>query len=159
MQDSGVDSDGEDGGDVDVTEEDRINDAMLSVEAGGDALEEVDSDGDSGSDGVVDMEDLGTAMAKARAATAVDAAPSDPRLNTREMVTPSQRKALTKEGYKIIGTHSAVKLCRWTKHQLRGRGVRSLLLVSRVFPPWVVLRTVDVCPRSCPRLSIHQCGS
>ena len=29
---------------------------------------------------------------------------------------------MTKEGYKIIGTHSAVKLCRWTKNQLRGRG-------------------------------------
>eukprot|EP01040_Poterioochromonas_malhamensis_P000586 gene586-626_t len=40
----------------------------------------------------------------------------------REMVTQLQRKALTKEGYKIIGTHSAVKLCRWTKNQLRGRG-------------------------------------
>lgn len=38
------------------------------------------------------------------------------------MVTARQRQALTKEGYKIIGTHSAVKLCRWTKHQLRGRG-------------------------------------
>ena len=23
-------------------------------------------------------------------------------------------------GYKIVGSHSAVKLCRWTKHQLRG---------------------------------------
>ena len=31
-------------------------------------------------------------------------------------------QALKKEGYKLIGTHSAVKLCRWTKHQLRGRG-------------------------------------
>lgn len=41
---------------------------------------------------------------------------------TREMVTPAQRRALTKEGYKIIGSHSAVKLCRWTKNQLRGRG-------------------------------------
>ena len=40
----------------------------------------------------------------------------------REMVTPGQAKALQKEGYKLIGTHSAVKLCRWTKHQLRGRG-------------------------------------
>ncbi|GAB5033732.1 trna wybutosine-synthesizing protein 1 homolog [Nannochloropsis oceanica] len=40
----------------------------------------------------------------------------------REMVTPLQRKKLTKEGYKLIGSHSAVKLCRWTKHQLRGRG-------------------------------------
>ena len=39
-----------------------------------------------------------------------------------EMVTPAQRKALTKEGYAIIGSHSAVKLCRWTKAQLRGRG-------------------------------------
>jgi len=38
------------------------------------------------------------------------------------MATPAQRKALTKEGYKLIGSHSAVKLCRWTKHQLRGRG-------------------------------------
>merc|ERR1719284_989632 len=40
----------------------------------------------------------------------------------REMVTPLQRKNLVKEGYKIIGSHSAVTLCRWTKHQLRGRG-------------------------------------
>ena len=31
-------------------------------------------------------------------------------------------RSLTKEGYKIIGTHSAVKLCRWTKAMLRGRG-------------------------------------
>ncbi|KAH8055162.1 tRNA-4-demethylwyosine synthase [Aureococcus anophagefferens] len=58
------------------------------------------------------------------------------------MVTPAQAKALKKEGYKLIGSHSAVKLragkeseipsfkgsisavklCRWTKHQLRGRG-------------------------------------
>ena len=40
----------------------------------------------------------------------------------REMVTPLQHRSLTKEGYQIIGTHSAVKLCRWTKNQLRGRG-------------------------------------
>eukprot|EP00536_Pseudo-nitzschia_multiseries_P008612 jgi/Psemu1/241377/estExt_Genewise1.C_2210008 len=38
------------------------------------------------------------------------------------MVTSTQAKSLKKEGYKLIGTHSAVKLCRWTKHQLRGRG-------------------------------------
>merc|ERR1712113_264333 len=41
---------------------------------------------------------------------------------TKEMVTAKHRAQLTKEGYKIIGSHSAVKLCRWTKHQLRGRG-------------------------------------
>jgi len=29
-----------------------------------------------------------------------------------EMVTPLQRFSLTKEGYKIVGSHSAVKMCR-----------------------------------------------
>jgi hypothetical protein len=29
---------------------------------------------------------------------------------------------LGKQGYKIVGTHSGVKLCRWTKSMLRGRG-------------------------------------
>jgi tRNA wybutosine-synthesizing protein 1 len=38
------------------------------------------------------------------------------------MVPPTQRRTLTREGYKIIGSHSAVKLCRWTKSMLRGRG-------------------------------------
>jgi tRNA wybutosine-synthesizing protein 1 len=40
----------------------------------------------------------------------------------KKMVTEKQREQLTKEGYKIIGSHSAVKLCRWTKHHIRGRG-------------------------------------
>ena len=40
----------------------------------------------------------------------------------KEMVTPSLRGALTKQGYKIVGSHSGVKLCRWTKSMLRGRG-------------------------------------
>lgn len=38
----------------------------------------------------------------------------------REMLTPSLRKALTKQGYKLLGTHSGVKMCRWTKAMLRG---------------------------------------
>lgn len=33
----------------------------------------------------------------------------------REMITPALRQVLTKQGYKLIGTHSGVKLCRWTK--------------------------------------------
>ncbi|XP_063216466.1 S-adenosyl-L-methionine-dependent tRNA 4-demethylwyosine synthase TYW1-like isoform X2 [Bacillus rossius redtenbacheri] len=40
----------------------------------------------------------------------------------RPMVTPQVRESLTKQGYKLIGSHSAVKLCRWTKSMLRGRG-------------------------------------
>lgn len=40
----------------------------------------------------------------------------------KAMVTPIVRANLEKQGYKIIGSHSGVKLCRWTKAQLRGRG-------------------------------------
>jgi len=66
---------------------------------------------------VMDMEDMGSVMQQDSNAAAkeVDTEP-------KEMVTPKQAVALKKEGYKLIGTHSAVKLCRWTKHQLRGRG-------------------------------------
>ncbi|XP_060595141.1 S-adenosyl-L-methionine-dependent tRNA 4-demethylwyosine synthase TYW1-like, partial [Ruditapes philippinarum] len=44
----------------------------------------------------------------------------------KEMVTPQLRKALTKQGYKIVGSHSGVKLCRWTKY---------LELVDKLQPP------------------------
>ncbi|XP_024213617.1 S-adenosyl-L-methionine-dependent tRNA 4-demethylwyosine synthase TYW1 isoform X3 [Pan troglodytes] len=40
----------------------------------------------------------------------------------RAMITPALREALTKQGYQLIGSHSGVKLCRWTKSMLRGRG-------------------------------------
>ncbi|KAG7364910.1 radical SAM superfamily-domain containing protein [Nitzschia inconspicua] len=67
---------------------------------------------------VVDMEDMGTVMESSQQDNEDSVKSSKP----REMVTATQAKALKKEGYKLIGTHSAVKLCRWTKHQLRGRG-------------------------------------
>ncbi|KAF2473974.1 uncharacterized protein BDR25DRAFT_282132 [Lindgomyces ingoldianus] len=42
----------------------------------------------------------------------------------KEMVpiTSPTYNALTKQGYTIIGSHSGVKICRWTKSALRGRG-------------------------------------
>ncbi|XP_036763792.2 S-adenosyl-L-methionine-dependent tRNA 4-demethylwyosine synthase TYW1 isoform X3 [Manis pentadactyla] len=40
----------------------------------------------------------------------------------RAMITPALREALIKQGYHLIGSHSGVKLCRWTKSMLRGRG-------------------------------------
>eukprot|EP01100_Stratorugosa_tubuloviscum_P004931 TRINITY_DN2246_c1_g1_i3.p1 TRINITY_DN2246_c1_g1~~TRINITY_DN2246_c1_g1_i3.p1 ORF type:complete len:619 (-),score=256.87 TRINITY_DN2246_c1_g1_i3:78-1934(-) len=46
----------------------------------------------------------------------------DPKSFDQEMLTPGLRKALTKQGYRLLGTHSGVKLCRWTKAMLRGRG-------------------------------------
>ena len=64
---------------------------------------------------VMDLEDIGNAMQTTKTN-------NSSKKVVKEMVTPKQAVALKKEGYKIIGTHSAVKLCRWTKHQLRGRG-------------------------------------
>lgn len=63
---------------------------------------------------VMDLEDIGNAMQTSKK--------NQGSKRVKEMVTPKQAAALKKEGYRIIGTHSAVKLCRWTKHQLRGRG-------------------------------------
>ncbi|KAI6712065.1 hypothetical protein B2J93_6237 [Marssonina coronariae] len=42
----------------------------------------------------------------------------------KEMVPPNSPTytALTKQGYSIVGSHSGVKICRWTKSALRGRG-------------------------------------
>jgi tRNA wybutosine-synthesizing protein 1 len=65
---------------------------------------------------VIDMEDMGGAMVQSMKEAAGG------KREPKEMVTPKQAASLKKEGYKLIGTHSAVKLCRWTKHQLRGRG-------------------------------------
>lgn len=41
---------------------------------------------------------------------------------TEEQITDRLRGDLTKQGYKLIETHSAVKICRWTKNSMRGRG-------------------------------------
>ncbi|CAG7681726.1 unnamed protein product [Allacma fusca] len=71
--------------------------------------------------GLVDLEDIGTVMSSARKKILAE---KSERANgiLREMVTPEMRQILTKQGYKIIGSHSGVKLCRWTKAMLRGRG-------------------------------------
>ncbi|XP_072957779.1 S-adenosyl-L-methionine-dependent tRNA 4-demethylwyosine synthase [Typha angustifolia] len=67
----------------------------------------------------VDMEDIaGKAPSKKSSGAVVNGGKN----GLREMVTPIIRTSLEKQGYKIIGSHSGVKLCRWTKSQLRGRG-------------------------------------
>ena len=39
-----------------------------------------------------------------------------------EMINDKLGTSLRRQGYKLVGTHSVVKLCRWTKSMLRGRG-------------------------------------
>lgn len=70
------------------------------------------------SNGLVDLEDLGKVVTKQKRSKERAAKDTEP----KEMITPLLRKSLTKQGYKLIGSHSGVKLCRWTKSMLRGRG-------------------------------------
>lgn len=90
---------------------------------------------------VDDLEDLGnkvpssnitaTATAPSTTPLAIDfttstrtSQPSGPTQPLKEMVptTSPTYAALTKQGYTIVGSHSGIKICRWTKSALRGRG-------------------------------------
>ncbi len=62
-----------------------------------------DSIGGDGGDDIVDVEDMGHVMKEQSIATKTKV--------PLEMVTPKQARALKKEGHRLIGTHSAVKLC------------------------------------------------
>jgi tRNA wybutosine-synthesizing protein 1 len=90
-------------------------------------------------DGLNDLEDLGRTLGKTEAATEdIDAseelevdfttyskkARSPTTIVIKEMVPKNSPTytALTKQGYSIVGSHSGVKICRWTKSALRGRG-------------------------------------
>ncbi|KAI8876785.1 hypothetical protein K501DRAFT_337875 [Backusella circina FSU 941] len=97
---------------------------------------------DNGSgDEMLDLEDMGNMASKIKAAKAKRAEEEEDFENSkaqakrligdvkakekaapREMVSPMIHKNLTKQGYKVVGSHSGVKICRWTKSALRGRG-------------------------------------
>ena len=77
---------------------------------------------------VGDLEDLGGSAASRTSPLPIDftasSIPSSTPPSLQEMVPISSPTytALTKQGYAIIGSHSGVKICRWTKSALRGRG-------------------------------------
>lgn len=89
---------------------------------------------DKKSSSLDDVEDLGR-MIKSQAGEANPKAPIAVDFTTynnaksnasraKEMVAKNSPTyaALTKQGYAIVGSHSGVKICRWTKSALRGRG-------------------------------------
>ena len=91
--------------------------------------EAADEDGDgSDTEKVVDLEELGSVLTKQKLNAASSSSSSTGGSSTAEkpapraMLTDQLRKNLSKQGYKLIGSHSGVKLCRWTKAMLRGRG-------------------------------------
>ncbi|KAJ6782456.1 hypothetical protein PWT90_10239 [Aphanocladium album] len=81
-----------------------------------------------------DLEDLGRMIksqggdANPKAPIAVDFTTYNSKGNAQSKVKEMVAKnsptyaALTKQGYAIVGSHSGVKICRWTKSALRGRG-------------------------------------
>ncbi|XP_050985525.1 S-adenosyl-L-methionine-dependent tRNA 4-demethylwyosine synthase TYW1 [Labeo rohita] len=106
------------------------------MESSSDAESSAEEEKSHGS--VIDMEDLGNVMNRMKKAKKMEGDEEDSQRvklskqngvrkseseeERREMITPALRDALTKQGYKLIGSHSGVKLCRWTKSMLRGRG-------------------------------------
>lgn len=61
------------------------------------------------SDSLMDVEELGPALRRMQAKSSALVP------EVRDMITPALRQALTKQGYKLLGSHSGVKMCRWTK--------------------------------------------
>eukprot|EP01126_Amoeba_proteus_P035336 TRINITY_DN3560_c0_g1_i11.p1 TRINITY_DN3560_c0_g1~~TRINITY_DN3560_c0_g1_i11.p1 ORF type:complete len:460 (+),score=110.00 TRINITY_DN3560_c0_g1_i11:874-2253(+) len=96
------------------------------------AKEEENSDSDrEGSNEMLEVEDIGKMMFSQQKNSETgeeedegeeDKTKIDLESLSKPMVNPVMRKALTKQGYKLLGSHSGVKLCRWTKAMLRGRG-------------------------------------
>ncbi|MBZ3878892.1 S-adenosyl-L-methionine-dependent tRNA 4-demethylwyosine synthase [Sciurus carolinensis] len=94
--------------------------------------EEFGADDHGGLSPVVDVEDLGKMMSLAKKEKREEEQQEERSsfrnrgkkegVEGRAMLTPALREALTKQGYQLIGSHSGVKLCRWTKSMLRGRG-------------------------------------
>ncbi|XP_008979522.3 S-adenosyl-L-methionine-dependent tRNA 4-demethylwyosine synthase TYW1 isoform X3 [Callithrix jacchus] len=107
------------------TEEEEPSEDSSEEEFGGEDQQSVNS--------IVDVEDLGKIMdhmKKEKREKEQQEAKTSLLVNMgrnedgegRAMITPALREALTKQGYQLIGSHSGVKLCRWTKSMLRGRG-------------------------------------
>ncbi|KAJ4352462.1 Fe-S oxidoreductase [Didymosphaeria variabile] len=109
-------------------------DPAESDEEDEDVAEDSDSEGSSTKPRkaarVDDVEDLGSMVDSDSVSpipvdfTTYKSKVSKPVSAPKEMVpvTSPTHAALTKQGYSIIGSHSGVKICRWTKSALRGRG-------------------------------------
>lgn len=90
-------------------------------ETDGEYSEDSEGSGSSGST-LVDVEDIGGSIAATTEARKSTSASTS--IKTKEMVAKDSPtyNALTKQGYTVVGSHSGVKICRWTKSALRGRG-------------------------------------
>lgn len=84
-----------------------------------------EQDQDSGTDDtMMDIEDIGDSLQKQDSSTSTDDQVDAEIKEVKEMVAKDSPtyKSLTKQGYTVVGSHSGVKICRWTKSALRNRG-------------------------------------
>ncbi|XP_038970433.1 S-adenosyl-L-methionine-dependent tRNA 4-demethylwyosine synthase-like [Phoenix dactylifera] len=96
--------------------------ASIIESNGFDSEEEEEEEEEAMESAVVDVEDIAGKAPSRKSTGALSNGGQNGDNGLREMVTPIIRTSLEKQGYKIVGSHSGVKLCRWTKSQLRGRG-------------------------------------
>ncbi|XP_074202084.1 S-adenosyl-L-methionine-dependent tRNA 4-demethylwyosine synthase TYW1 isoform X2 [Camelus bactrianus] len=114
---------------------DRVHqrDAEEEEPVGSTSEEESGSEDHQSLNSVIDVEDLGKIMDHVKKekrekeqqegeTSAFRSTAKSDASERRAMISPALREALTKQGYQLIGSHSGVKLCRWTKSMLRGRG-------------------------------------
>ncbi|KAF3905049.1 hypothetical protein AA313_de0206166 [Arthrobotrys entomopaga] len=123
---------------LEITLNDLANGETIAESTGVDSEDEEDvaqDDASSAKETLVDVEDIGNSIRpnstaskskRSKAPLPVDFTITSKRnpVKVKEMVPKDSPTytALTKQGYTIVGSHSGVKLCRWTKSALRGRG-------------------------------------
>ncbi|ODQ68487.1 hypothetical protein NADFUDRAFT_39863 [Nadsonia fulvescens var. elongata DSM 6958] len=77
--------------------------------------EGTDEEAEAEDNAVVDVEDMGAIIKRTKESN------EDVKKQMVAKDSPTYN-SLTKQGYTVVGSHSGVKICRWTKSALRGRG-------------------------------------
>ncbi|KAL5777995.1 hypothetical protein ACOSP7_010921 [Xanthoceras sorbifolium] len=107
-------------------EDDHVGNVSVESVVGmeSDDFDDGDDDDDDEEEVESEMVDLEDIAGKGPSRRSMNVAETNGKVKDgkKDMVTPVIRASLEKQGYKIIGSHSGVKICRWTKSQLRGRG-------------------------------------
>ncbi|KAJ4421199.1 Fe-S oxidoreductase [Neurospora sp. IMI 360204] len=106
----------EDDGEVVYEEESESKKTLEDVEDLGRIIKQSQGDGQAAPI-AIDFTDFGKTGKTVRARKTAT-------VTIKEMVPKGSPTytSLTKQGYAIVGSHSGVKICRWTKSALRGRG-------------------------------------
>lgn len=100
---------------IDIADSDDEEDIDEDFEEGSDDLS-------SGESTLIDVEDIGNSIEATKKSRKINKMSSENTVKEMVAMNSPTYKALTKQGYTVVGSHSGVKICRWTKSALRGRG-------------------------------------